>query len=122
MVPSLGRFIFNSFAKRFFKCGNVKFGTISGTNQRQYALERMKKLPRGQLNEVKETKDITNDNLKGYEITADGKTQDGKPQLVYEVMLFNDQGDYFLILGNAKENFEDNLENFRKIAKTFKRK
>ena len=60
--------------------------------------------------------------LSGYEIIADGKTADNQPKLIYQVMLFNDKGDYYIILGHAKENMESNLETYRKIAKTFKRK
>ena len=37
-------------------------------------------------------------------------------------MLFNDKGDYYIIVGQAKEEFQKNLETFKKITKTFKRK
>ena len=95
---------------------------VSSQNQKQYAEERLKKLPRGEFNVIKEIKNITIDNLKGYEIIADGKTKDDKPELVYQVILFNDKGDYYIILGQAKEEFEKNLDTLKKIAKTFKRK
>jgi PsbP-like protein len=95
---------------------------ISHQNQKQYAEDRLKKLPRGELNVIKEINEITIDNLKGYEIMADGKTKSGKPELVYQVMLFNDNGDYYFILGQAKEEFQKNLNAFKIIAKTFKLK
>jgi len=91
-------------------------------NQKQYAEERLKKLPGGEQNVIKEIKEITIDNLRGYEIVADGKTKDDKLELVYQVMLFNDKGDYYIIVGQAKEEFQKNLEAFKKITKTFKRK
>jgi hypothetical protein len=37
-------------------------------------------------------------------------------------MLFNDNGDYYIILEQAKEDFEKNLVTFKTISKTFKRK
>jgi len=95
---------------------------IPRENQKKYSEERLKKLPGGDLNIIKEIKEITIDNLKGYEIVADGKTKDGKPELVYQVMLFNDKGDYYIIVGQAKEEFQKNLATFKKIAQTFKRK
>jgi hypothetical protein len=95
---------------------------VSAPHQKQYAQERLKKLPRGEFNLVKEVNEITVDNLSGYEIVADGKTADDKPELVYQVMLFNVKGDYYIIVGQAKENIESNLKTYKKIAKTFKRK
>jgi PsbP-like protein len=95
---------------------------IPSQNQKKYSEERLKKLPGGEQNVIKEIAEITIDNLNGYEIVADGKTNDGKAQLVYQVMLFNETGDYYIIVGQAKEDFDKYLENFRKIAKTFQRK
>lgn len=95
---------------------------VTADNQKKYAEERLKKLPRGELNVIKEIKEITVDNLKGYEIVADGKTKDDEPQLVYQVILFNEKGDYYIIIGQAKEEFHKNLETYKKITKTFKRK
>ena len=95
---------------------------VSAPNRKQYAQERLKKLPRGEFNIIKEIKETTVDGLSGYEIIADGKTAGNQPELVYQVMLFNDKGDYYIIVGHTKENIESNLETYKKIAKTFKRK
>lgn len=95
---------------------------ISSQNQKQYAEERLKNLPRGEKSMIKETNQVKIDNLNGYEIIANGKTKDDKTELVYQVMLFNETGDYYIMIGQAKEDFDKYLESFRKIAKTFKRK
>ena len=95
---------------------------IPTQNQKSYAEERLKKLPRGDQSVIKQINEITIDNLKGYEIIADGKTKDNMPELVYQVMLFNDKGDYYIIVGQAKEEFQKYLETFRQVSKTFKRK
>lgn len=100
----------------------VSIAKVSPQNQKQYAEERLKKLPRGEFNVIKEIKEISIDNLKGYEIVADGKAKDNKAELLYQVMLFSDKGDYYIILGQAKEDFQKNLDIFKKVAKTFKRK
>ncbi len=107
--------------KPTFIVGN-SIAKVPSQNQKKYSEERLKKLPGGELNIIKEIKEITIDNLKGFEIVADGKTKDNKAELVYQVMLFNDKGDYYIIVGQAKEDFDNNIVTFRKIAKTFKRK
>ena len=95
---------------------------ISSQNQKKYSEERLKKLPRGELNVIKEINEITIDNLKGFEIIANGKTKDDKAELVYQVMLFNENGDYYIIIGQTKEEFDKYLQSFKKVAKTFKLK
>jgi hypothetical protein len=95
---------------------------VSSQNQKKYSEERLKKLPLGELNVIKEINKITIDNLKGFEIIANGKTKNDKAKLVYQVMLFNENGDYYIIFGQANEDFDKYLDSFKKIAKTFKRK
>ena len=95
---------------------------VSSQNQKKYSEERLKKLPRGEFNIIKEINEITIDNLNGFEIVANGKTKDDKAELIYQVMLFNEKGDYYIIVGQTKDDFNKNLESFKKVAKTFKRK
>ncbi|MGJ7031531.1 hypothetical protein [Niabella hirudinis] len=101
--------------------GNA-IANVSIQNQRRYSEERLKKLPGGEQNNIREIKEITVDNLKGYEIVADGKTKDSKAELVYQVMLFNESGDYYIIVGQTAEEFDKYLESFKKVTKTFRRK
>lgn len=91
-------------------------------NQKKYSEDRLKKLPRGEFNEIKTINEVIIDNLKGYEIVANGKTKEDKPELVYQVMLFNESGDYYIIVGQSKDEFDKYLEMFKKVTKTFKRK
>ncbi len=95
---------------------------VSTANEKQYCIDRLKKLPRGEQNTVKEINPIQIDNLKGYEIIANGKNKDSKAEIIYQVMLFGDADNYFIIIGMATENFDANLNTFKNIAKTFKRK
>ncbi|MDZ7900992.1 MAG: hypothetical protein U5N85_23565 [Arcicella sp.] len=96
---------------------------ISPTVDRKtFALDRLKKLPQGENNIVKSSGEVTIDNMDGFEIVAEGKSKDGKPELIYQVILFDDNGDYYLILGQSAEDFQKYLEVFQKISKTFRRK
>lgn len=95
---------------------------IPAQNQKIYAEQRIKQFPGGESTLIKESQEITIDNLKGYEIIADGKDKNNKPDLVYQVILFTETGDYYLVFGQANENFEKNLEAYKKIARSFKRR
>ncbi|MBL7790178.1 MAG: hypothetical protein JNL75_10160 [Chitinophagales bacterium] len=95
---------------------------VSSQNYKKYSEERLRKLPRGEFNVIKEINEVTIDNLNGFEIVANGKTKDEKVELIYQVMLFNDKGDYYIIVGKTSVDFDKYLENFKKITKTFKRK
>jgi hypothetical protein len=91
-------------------------------NKKKYAEERLRKLPGGDEHVIKEVNEISIDNLEGYEIIAEGKTKDHVRELVYQVMLFNDKGDYYIIVGQTREDFQKYVELFRQVSKTFKRK
>ncbi len=97
-------------------------GNISTTGQKEFCIERLKKLPRGESNTVKVMNAITIDHLPGYEIIADGKSKDSQDQLIYQVILFTGTGEYFIIVGSATEDFQTNLQQFKNITQTFKRK
>lgn len=97
-------------------------GKVSSQNQKTYSEERIKKLPGGDQIIIREIKELTVDNLRGYEIVADGKTKDNKTQLAYQLMLFNEKGDYYIIIGQAAEESDKYLATFRKVTNTFRRK
>lgn len=107
--------------KPSFIVGN-SIAKVSSENQKQYSIERLKKLPRGEFNDIKEITPVQIDNLNGYEIVAKGKTKNAKDELVYQVMLFNDTGEYFIMVGTSTADFENRLKIFKSIAKTFKRR
>jgi hypothetical protein len=92
------------------------------TDKEAFAINRLKKLPKGENSIVKSGGEITIDNLNGYEITAEGKSQNDMPELIYQVILFDDNGYYYLILGHSTQDFQQYSEIFKKIAKTFRRK
>ncbi|MBC7935855.1 MAG: hypothetical protein H7Y86_10945 [Rhizobacter sp.] len=98
------------------------FTAIPLANQKKYAEDRIKAFPGGENNVIKQMNDISIDNMKGYEIIADGKTKKGAHELIYQVIIYDQQGNYFLIVGQSAEEMDNNLTVFKKMARTFKRK
>ncbi|HEY0066847.1 MAG TPA: hypothetical protein VGB46_05780 [Flavisolibacter sp.] len=90
---------------------------VAGPDRKRYAEEKLKKDKTLQFDKVREINEITVDGLKGYEIVADAKSK----ELLYQVILFEDSGGYYLILGIGS-NFGSHLDTYRKLARTFKRK
>lgn len=97
-------------------------GNTTTEDRKKISLERLSKLPRGESNVVKEISPVTIDNMEGFEIVAEGKGQNNEQQLVYQVMLFEEDGSYYILVGSTVGKFDTYLDAFKKIAKTFKRK
>lgn len=95
---------------------------VAVADQENYSIARLKKLPRGESMTIRISRPVKIDQLNGYEIEAEGKTKDNTPALVYQVMLFTGNGYYYILVGNASEEQEKNLELFKKMAGSFKRK
>jgi len=93
---------------------------VSKENRKTYAESRIMSLPRGEQNKILTVKEITLDSLSGYEIIAEGKSSTGLPQLVYQVIVYNEQEDYYIMVGTATKNKDIQLQTFRKLASTFK--
>lgn len=99
--------------------GNSMGRIATVRDQKKYSVDRLKKMPGAEASVVKETNPITIDNLKGYEIIAEGADK----ELIYMVMLYTAASDfYYLIYGSANEEQEHYLPQYRAIVKTFKRK
>ena len=52
-------------------------------------------------------------------LVAISKNENLQEEIIYQVMLYNDNSDYFMIVGIASENKDENLKLFKDIAKTF---
>ncbi|HCL06964.1 MAG TPA: hypothetical protein DHW64_13890 [Chitinophagaceae bacterium] len=94
-------------------------------DKKQAFIERMKKLPYRNLSiNENSIKEVTIDGIGGYEFISEGismANNSGQNELVYQVMLFADNA-YYLMIGNAKTDYENNTLLFQKIARTFKKK
>ncbi|GAA4374223.1 hypothetical protein GCM10023186_05600 [Hymenobacter koreensis] len=106
--------------KALFMVGN-SLSSVAVTDRKQYSIERLKKLPEGQTNQVRTINAVTINGLSGYEIVADGKGPNNETQLVYQTILFESNGGYYIIVGLTDNNFDTHLPLFKAIANTFKR-
>lgn len=102
--------------KGIFMAGN-SIGNVQTQNLKQYSIDRLKKLPYGEKSKVISVNEIAIDNLNGYEIIA----SNDRDEIVYQVMLYPKSG-YYIILGQAADNKNQNLETFKSLAKTFRQK
>ena len=92
---------------------------ISKENRKKYAESRIMKLPRGDQNTIISTTPISIDGLDGYEIIAEGLSLSDKKQKIYEVILYNVEGDYYIMIGTASDEIEKNIKIFKQLANTF---
>lgn len=100
----------------------LSLGNAPAIDKKSAAISRIKKLPYKELKlDENDITEIEVDGISGYELVGEGSDTKGMKELVYEVMLFTENG-YYLMVGAARDNFDDNLELFRKLARTFKRK
>lgn len=87
-----------------------------------FSRERLKKLPHGENARITQVKRVKVGRLAGTEIIATSTDKDGKPSLMYQMMLFDAKGAYYLIFGTTTDNFDRNEALFRQIAQTFRLK
>lgn len=90
--------------------------------RKEFAEQRILQLPGSETARIRGSSEIRIDGLPGYEVIADGSGKDGNAALVYEAVLFTDDGRYYLIIGQSNTLADGLLETFRSLAKTFRRK
>lgn len=95
---------------------------VAPAARKQFSLDRLKKLPRGNAVSTKSVTPITVARLSGYEIVGEGRDTGNNKQLVYQAVLFDESGGYYLLVGTAIHNEEANLAHFRTITKGFQLK
>lgn len=93
-------------------------GNKVSSDSKIYSIERLKKLPNADNSTVKSIDKLKIYNLDGYETVAEGNNK----QLIYQTILFTENNEYYLIVGETKVNKDKNLEIFKKVARTFKLK
>ncbi|MEL6133246.1 MAG: hypothetical protein AAFR59_07775, partial [Bacteroidota bacterium] len=94
-------------------------GKVFVLNPKTYAIDRLKKLDNVKPSEVNP---VEISGLSGYEIVAYKKTdKNPKAEMIYQVMLFQEES-YYILVGIAQEDFEDNLRQFRMLTQRFELK
>lgn len=90
-------------------------------NKKQFCISRLKKYPADySVIPNKGINEIAIDNLKGFELYA--KNNDKENEEMYQVILFDDNGGYYLFVGTYKSTSENAISDIKNIIKTFKRK
>lgn len=100
----------------------LSLANVHGIDKKLTAITRFKRMPYTDLKlDENAIEGIEIDGLSGYEIVGEGfDSLNGAKELIYQVMLFSENG-YYIIVGTTKNDFETNLDLFKKVAKTFKR-
>ncbi len=97
------------------------FGKMDAPNKEQFCINRLQKLPHKDSMLIIEIKPITIDQLSGFEITAFTQNMRSEKELVYQMILF-DQDSYYILVGSCYNQFEKYEPAFKKLGLTFKRK
>jgi hypothetical protein len=101
----------------------LSLANVQTGDKKLTAITRLKRMPYTDLKiDENEISEIEIDGISGYEIVGEGLDKtNGTKEFIYQVMLFTDNG-YYIMVGTTKNDFEQNLELFKKVAKTLKRK
>ncbi len=90
-------------------------------DHKQFCISRLNEFPEDyQVIDKKGINEIEIDSLKGYELYA--KNLDRENELFYQVILFQEDGGYYIFIGTYLKNKESALKDIQKIIMTFKRK
>ena len=97
------------------------YGKTKITNNKLFCVSRLKKYPNEyQIIDKKGINEIEIDGLKGYQLYA--KKLNAENELLYQVILFQEDGGYYIFIGTYLEEKENAINDIQKIIMTFKRK
>ncbi|MEL7339745.1 MAG: hypothetical protein AAGM67_04600, partial [Bacteroidota bacterium] len=93
-------------------------------DEKAFCIKRLEQLPYEDLSfREAEIVEIEVDSLHGYTIPAIGiDSADKEERFIYQTLLFTDDGNYFILLGTAREEYEQNQKLFDLLTKRFRRK
>ncbi len=90
-------------------------------DRKLFCLNRLNKLP-VEVTSIESTTEITIDGVSGFEIVADGKDRkSGEAERLLQVILFSDDL-YYMFFGSTSADFDANIDEMRRVVKTFQRK
>ncbi|WP_299704017.1 hypothetical protein [uncultured Pontibacter sp.] len=97
------------------------FSNIEISNKKLFCISRLKKYPEDySVITSKGINEIVLDDLKGFELFA--KNNDRESEEMYQVILFDDNGGYYLLVGTYLAGSKNAITDIRKVIETFKRK
>jgi hypothetical protein len=101
---------------------STSIGNTAKGDRKQFSIASLQKLPEGNTNKIQSINPVSIGGLSGYEIVANGKGPKDESQLVYQLMLFKPDNEYFQLIGLTDTKFAARLAEFKAIGKTFKAK
>lgn len=96
------------------------FVKVEIKNKKLFCISRLKKYPEDfSIIPSKGINEIEIDNLKGFELFA--KNNDKENEEMYQVILFGENGGYYLFMGTYKIGSEQAISDIKNIVQTFKK-
>ncbi len=97
------------------------FANVEIKNEKLFCISRLKKYPDDySVIPSKGINEIEIDNLKGFELFA--KNNDKENEEMYQVILFDENGGYYLFIGTYVTGSEKAISDIKSVIHTFKRK
>ena len=97
------------------------FAKVEIQNEKLFCISRLKKYPDDySVIPTKGINEIEIDNLKGFELFA--KNNDKENEEMYQVILFDENGGYYLFVGTYLTGIENAISDIKNIIRTFHRK
>lgn len=100
----------------------TSLGKVEIDDKKLFSINRIMMYPTVEDLSIDDITAVTIDDISGYQIVARGTNEKtGKAKLVFQIILFSDNL-YYMMIGQAEDDFEENVILFKSISKTFKRK
>jgi len=92
-------------------------------DQKNFAEERLRKLPGHADDQMLSSSIIEIDGLSGFEVLSEGKNEQNQKEITLLVVLYlPENGGYYVLTGIADQDYDKNLQAFKRLAGSFRRK
>ena len=97
-------------------------GDVPTGDKKEYAIKRLNKTTGTKVDQIQNVAEITIDGMSGFEIEADGHLLESDDKVkLYQVMLFPEEGGYYLMAGLVGQEASDEfIPKFKSLAKSWK--
>ncbi len=93
------------------------------SDKKQFALDRLKQLPGGLNAQIQSLIPVKQGNLDGFEIVSRANIYSSREEgLLYQCLLFDKNGNYYMVVGLANIEMTKNLQIFRKMTESLQPK
>ncbi len=95
---------------------------VNTADLKAYSISHLNTLTKPNLPKILEVNEVKIDDLSGIEIFAELEKPEKPKELTYQLLLFTDENDYFMLFGSSTIDFPLYKERYKKISRSFKRK